>query len=350
MLYSGIAWNCAGFDVHVVDDTGRTVRPTRTFAADSTAELITYIRGLGEGAVAVVESTNGIIDGRLMAAGIEVRRADPAVLPPRPAFGSVSAPDVAQAGRREAGALTVLERHRGTQTGLEQDLAAGYAASAAQVDALTARGKWFGHGARDRREIALTFDDGPQRTYTEQVLDILERYGVPATFFCVGLYAKAVPEYLARMREQGHAIGNHTWSHPFLPELTKPQFLAQVERTGEAIANACGVAPTLFRPPYGSRSPEVMGWLAEIDATTVVWDVAPDDWAMPGADTIARLVLDEAQPGSVVLLHDSGGDRGQTVAALPPIIEGLLARGFSFARVDDLMRAGRGTTMDSASA
>jgi peptidoglycan/xylan/chitin deacetylase (PgdA/CDA1 family) len=202
---------------------------------------------------------------------------------------------------------------------------------------MTASGRCLSHGDRARREVALTFDDGPRPPYTGRVLDVLERYGVPATFFCVGLNAGAYPEYLARMRAQGHGLGNHTWSHPFLPDLSRPQLVAQISRAGEAIAEAGdGVAPGLFRPPYGSRTPQVMDWLSEIDQTMVLWDVAPDDWMMPGADTVARNVLDQTRPGSVILLHDSGGDRSDTVAALPLIIEGLLARDYRFVLVDEL--------------
>ncbi|MET9232383.1 polysaccharide deacetylase family protein [Lentzea sp. NPDC003310] len=337
MLYSGIAWGEAGFEVHVVDARGETAVPPATFAQARTPELIEHLRGLPQTPVVVVESTNGVLDGRLMAAGIEVHRADPAVLPARPRFGSVPALDLARTGLANLAALTRLERARGTQTGLEDVLAAGYAASTEAVNRVTAQGRWFAHGDRDRPEVALTFDDGPQPPYTDQVLDVLERYGVPATFFCVGTYAKAYPETLARMVEQGHTLGNHTWSHPFLPELTRSQLAEQVERTGDAIAEATGTKTTLFRPPYGSRSPEVVGWLGEMDLTTVLWDVAPDDWQMPGTDFISGTVLDEARAGSIVLLHDSGGDRSQTVASLSDMIEGLLARDFRFVVVDDLL-------------
>src|SRR5262249_30880498 len=107
--------------------------------------------------------------------------------------------------------------------------------------------------------------------------------------------------------------------------------------------------PLLLRPPYGAVTPEVLDWLVDLDRTMVFWDVAPDDWSMPGADTIARIVLEQIAPGSVVLLHDGGGDRSQTVAALPVIIEGLLDRGFGFVRVDDLLRRPSEPTPSGAS-
>jgi peptidoglycan/xylan/chitin deacetylase (PgdA/CDA1 family) len=141
------------------------------------------------------------------------------------------------------------------------------------------------------------------------------------------------------MTEAGHGLGNHTWSHPFLPDLTVGEFALQLERTDEALA-AAGRLPErrLFRPPYGSRSPEALAWLGAQDdgPTMVLWDVEADDWAMPGAAAITGTVLDQARPGSVVLLHDGGGDRSQTAEALPGIIEGLLADGYRFARVEEL--------------
>ncbi|HEX6469495.1 MAG TPA: polysaccharide deacetylase family protein [Streptosporangiaceae bacterium] len=338
-LYAGIAWSAAGYEAEIVDGDGRAVTPPVRFGAARTDEMIAYLRGVDR-VVAVVDSTNGVLDGRLMAAGLAVRRADPWLLPERPAFGSVPAGALARAACRNPSLLAPLERGRGTQTGREAELDRWIAASAADDEALTASGRCLAHGPRDRREIALTFDDGPLPPYTGQILDILERYGVPATFFCVGMNSGPHAEDLARMREQGHGLGNHTWSHPFLPELSRPQLAEQIDRTQEAIALAGGGrAPTLMRPPYGSRTPAVLGWLAELVRTTVLWDVAPDDWAMPGAEAIARSVLDGARPGSIVLLHDGGGDRAQTVAALPPIIEGLLARGFRFVLVEDMVPA-----------
>ncbi|MEU8348326.1 MULTISPECIES: polysaccharide deacetylase family protein [unclassified Streptomyces] len=342
MLYSGVSWHTGGYHVEVLDGDGRRAMPPAEFTAGRAGELIAYLRAVGERMVTVVESTNGILDGRLMAAGLEVYRADPHLLPERPLFGSVSATDLAHTARRNLDRLTRLERRRGTQTGREAELDAWIVSSSAEVDTAVMEGRCLSHGERDRPTVALTFDDGPLPPYTGQILDILERYGVPATFFCVGMHARAYPEELVRMREQGHALGNHTWSHPFLPELTRPQLTEQLDRAGEAIAGASGGGvPSLFRPPYGARTPQVMEWLAAAGPRIVLWDVVPDDWSMPGAESIAAAVLDQTRPGSVVLLHDGGGDRSQTVAALPPVIEGLLTRGFRFVPVHELLPASR---------
>lgn len=334
MLYAGLGWTASGYEVDIVDDSGARVTPTASFGRAQIPLVIEYIRAAGDAVVAVVESSNGIVDGQMMAAGLTVYRADPPVLPDRPVFGSVPAVTVARAAQRGVARLTRLERSRGTQTGREWELEACIASSAAAQAALASAGRCVSHGDRGRPEVALTFDDGPQPPYTGQVLDILERYAVPATFFSVGLHAGGFPGELVRMREQGHQLGNHTWSHPFLHELTAEQVSAQLDRAGEGIALASGGAPpAVLRPPYGSRTPRVLRWLAALEPTVVLWDVEAEDWAMPGAATISRRVLDQARPGSVVLLHDGGGDRSQTVAALPAIVEGLLAKGYRFVPV-----------------
>ncbi|GAA2905321.1 hypothetical protein Acy02nite_86280 [Actinoplanes cyaneus] len=336
MRYAGIGWGPDGYQLEIIDDQGQRCAPAASFGPARIADLVAHVRR-DDRVAAVVDSTNGILDGQLMAAGVTVYRADPPLLPARPDLGSAPALDIARAAQRDPSAVRLLERHRGTQTGREDELAACIAGSEPALEALTAAGRCLSHGDREAPRVALTFDDGPQPPYTGRVLDVLERYRVPATFFCVGQHAGAFPDELVRMREQGHQLGNHTFSHPFLQELSRAQLAAQVLRAGEAVARAAGTGlPTVFRPPYGSRTPEVLGWLGELEPTTVLWDAEAADWAMPGADVIARRILDQARPGSVILLHDGGGDRQQTVAALPAIIEGLLARGYRFVPVSDL--------------
>jgi peptidoglycan/xylan/chitin deacetylase (PgdA/CDA1 family) len=339
MLYAGISWSVAGYEVEVIGDDDRPVAAPASFAVARTPEMIAYLQGFGPGLVAVVDSTNGILDGRLSAAGVVVYRADPELLPQRPVIGSVPAEALARSARRDLPRLSELVLAGGTHSGRVAEMVAGIEASVADLDALTAAGRCLSHGPREGTEIALTFDDGPVPPYTGHVLDILDRYDVRATFFCVGMNASAYPDEVARIREGGHGLGNHTWSHPFLMELSQPQLAAQVERAGEAIAQSSGGAvPTLFRPPYGSRTPQVLDWLARSGSTVVLWDVLPDDWAMPGADTIRDRVVAGVEPGSIVVLHDGGGDRSQTVAALAPTIEGLLERGLSFVDIPRLLR------------
>jgi peptidoglycan/xylan/chitin deacetylase (PgdA/CDA1 family) len=339
LLYAGVSWNETGYVVAIVDDDGRPSRPMATYAAARTSQMIRDLRDLAlrQPLVAVIESTCGLLDGRMMSAGLTVYRADPRQLPERPAFGSVPAGELASLAQRNLSALARLRSAGGTQTGRLDDLLAGRDASTVKLERMVRAGRALSHGDRHRPEVALTFDDGPNPPYTSRILDVLERYEVPATFFCVGMNVLAHPEEIVRIREQGHTLGNHTWSHPFLTDLSQAQLTEQIDRTGESIAMAGGSAPTVFRPPYGSLSPQVMDWLEGLPPAVTMWDVGTNDWAMPGAEVIAREVHDKTQPGSIILLHDGGGDRSQTAEALPAIIEGLLARGLTFTTPDRML-------------
>ncbi|KZB79253.1 polysaccharide deacetylase family protein [Amycolatopsis regifaucium] len=337
MLYAGISWTAAGFEIAVLDGNGHGDRPPVRFAADRTKEIASYLKGLGGPVTTVVDSTNGMLDGGFMAAGLDMYRADPAILPPRPAFGSVSAVELARAAWRDPASVVRLKIDPGSLTGRMDEHFAAMASSDEALATMTAAGRSLEHGDRTRGQIALTFDDGPNPPYTGRILDILESYGVCATFFCVGLNAGARGEDLRRMAEQGHGIGNHTWSHPYLPDLSPTELADQLNRTGDVVAAAVGTAPAFFRPPYGSRTPEVLRSLTNLGTRLALWDVDTEDWAMRGPDVIARTVLRRTKPGSIVLMHDGGGDRSQTVTALPSVIEGLLARGLEFVRVEDLV-------------
>jgi len=245
--YAGIAWTPAGFEVAVLDKGGQPVRPLARFGPGQQGELTGYLAGLapgsGEPLVAVLDSTNGVLDGTLLAAGLPVYRADPWLLPGRPLLGSVPAQALADAGRHGLAALSRLTARGGTLTGRGAEHRAGITSSRAQATALTGAGRLARHGRRltpagAAPEVALTFDDGPNPPYTGQILGILARYQVPATFFCVGLQASAHPADVARMAAAGHGLGNHTWSHPFLPDLTRAQLAEQLDRTDEAVSRA----------------------------------------------------------------------------------------------------------------
>src|SRR6266545_4589567 len=201
---------------------------------------------------------------------------------------------------------------------------------------LARAGRWLERGDGTRPEVALTFDDGPHPVFTPRLLDLLRDLGVPATFFCVGICAAAYPELVARTVQAGHLVGNHTWSHPYLPDLTRDEVLRQVDATGEVLRNATGAVPALVRPPYGSRTPEVLRWFAGQDLTTVLWDVDARDWAGPGTEAIVHTVTTSATAGSIVLMHDAGGDRTQTLAAVPRVVASLRKRGYRFVTVDRL--------------
>jgi peptidoglycan/xylan/chitin deacetylase (PgdA/CDA1 family) len=342
MWWAGVAWQGGGFEVAVVDQTGREVLPATGFAGRQAAELVELLRGYADrapdGLGAVIDSTNGMLDGHLLAAGLRVYRADPAILPARPDLGSVSGPQIAGCAALASSALAELTVSSGALAGRVEEYLAGIARSAEIERELIRSGRCIERGAGAGRvpEIAITFDDGPHPAFTPQVLGVLARYGVRATFFGVGLNVNAYPELVGRATDEGHLVGNHTWSHPYLPDLTRDELLRQVDATNGALANAAGRPATLVRPPYGSRTPEVLGWLAEHGMTTVLWDVDTLDWSVPGTDTIVAEAARLTTGGSVILMHDAGGDRTQTVAALPRILETLLERGYRFVTIDRL--------------
>ncbi|MET8626835.1 polysaccharide deacetylase family protein [Kitasatospora sp. NPDC004669] len=178
--------------------------------------------------------------------------------------------------------------------------------------------------------VYLTFDDGPSPAYTPRILSILDRYGVHATFFEIGENVAAHPSLTKQVARQGHSVQNHSWSHPDLRRLSATSFNAQVSRTDQAIRAQTGRAPKCLRPPYGAVNGTVRSRAAGLGKQVVLWSVDPADWSRPGTGAIQSRVLNNVRSGSVILLHDGGGDRSQTAAALPTILSTLKARGYSF--------------------
>ncbi|WP_406280586.1 polysaccharide deacetylase family protein [Embleya sp. NBC_00896] len=179
--------------------------------------------------------------------------------------------------------------------------------------------------------IAVTFDDGPDPVYTPQVLRVLERHRVRATFCVVGTEVERHPELVRAIHDDGHAIAGHSWSHPNLQQLDPGGVAAEVERNLTAIDRAVpGYRVTWFRAPYGRWSPEVMGTLTASGLRPLGWSVDPRDWERPGATEIAERVLADTTTGSIILNHDAGGARDQTVAALEVWLPRLLRRGYRF--------------------
>jgi peptidoglycan/xylan/chitin deacetylase (PgdA/CDA1 family) len=182
-------------------------------------------------------------------------------------------------------------------------------------------------------QVALTFDDGPS-PYTSGILAALTQRGVPATFFVVGYEAAASPDLVRAEVNAGMSVEDHTWDHADLTRLNPAGIDSELQSTADAIQAASGRRPTCFRPPYGATNNTVIGAAARLGLTQVLWNVDPSDYTRPGAATIAARVLAAANgSGLVVGMHDGGGDRSQTIAALPAIIDGLAARGYSFVRL-----------------
>jgi cellulose synthase/poly-beta-1,6-N-acetylglucosamine synthase-like glycosyltransferase/peptidoglycan/xylan/chitin deacetylase (PgdA/CDA1 family)/spore germination protein YaaH len=202
--------------------------------------------------------------------------------------------------------------------------------------------------------IALTFDDGPDPRYTPAILDILRAKNVKATFFVIGLNGDLYPMLLQRIVDEGHEIGNHTFTHPDVSQVRQEQFRLEVNATERLFEARLGRRSLLFRPPYAEDiEPETPDQVAPLLFTsrrgyyTIGIGIDPADWQSPGVDAIVRATLEgaRAKRGQVVLLHDSGGNRDQTVAALPQIIDGLRGEGFEFATVSGLLGYSRDQVM-----
>lgn len=173
----------------------------------------------------------------------------------------------------------------------------------------------------------LTFDDGPHEEYTPQVLDILARHGAKATFFVVGRLARAYPDLIARIAAEGHTLANHTWRHEDLATLDKPAFDETVGRTQAILGD---LATPCLRPPYGSVGASTREWAAAHGLSVMTWDGSPEDWRRPPATEIADYIVKWAGTGMVILLHDGGGDRSNTVQGLDMALERLADQGLRY--------------------
>ena len=186
------------------------------------------------------------------------------------------------------------------------------------------------NGPRDRKVVALTFDDGPS-DYTDDFLRVLREKDVPGTFFEVGQVMPGREEEMRQILAQGGEIGDHTMDHVEYPGY------GQIAGAAERIRAYTHFRPCLFRPPGGGTNAGVIAAAGSLGMRTITWDVDPRDWSTPGTEAIYANVVGHAQPGSIVLMHDGGGPRGETLAALPRIIDTLRGRGYRFATVTGLL-------------
>jgi len=216
--------------------------------------------------------------------------------------------------------------------------------TAAYAGATTPSVTWFGglvhHGPRDGRQVAITFDDGPDPPYTLQIRDILDRYGVKATFFEVGKAVDARPDVSKALLDDGQLLGNHSYHHDAVRWLD-PRY-TELQSTQDAFARNLGVCPAFYRPPHGSHTPFMARVVEDHGMTMVTWDDSAGDWATDDGDLVAGRILDKVKPGSIILLHDGidgniGADRSVILRALPLIIEGLRERGLEPVRLDELL-------------
>jgi peptidoglycan/xylan/chitin deacetylase (PgdA/CDA1 family) len=178
--------------------------------------------------------------------------------------------------------------------------------------------------------IALTIDDGPSPVYTPQVLRLLAKYRVTAAFSMIGENASYYPGVARDVADAGHMIVNHTWDHANLTPLSGSLVRDEISKASDAIEAAAGVRPTMFRAPYGAWSAAALDCCASARLTPLDWSVDPRDWSRPGVSAIVRNILRNTGTGSIILEHDGGGNRSQTVAALKIVIPRLLDEGYRF--------------------
>lgn len=198
-------------------------------------------------------------------------------------------------------------------------------------------------GTDSQAQVALTFDDGPHPEYTPELLEVLDRYGVKASFFWLGVCVSRAPDVAKALYDRGHWIGLHGWDHRNFPTLTQAQLKQSLELSQAAIARACNldleyVRATMrdVRPPNGLFTPQTLKWLHLWNYRPVMWSVVPEDWVRPGVEVVASRVMGQVQNGSLIVLHD-GVCGGQDVAQTTDrILKNLLQRGQTFVTVEQL--------------
>jgi peptidoglycan/xylan/chitin deacetylase (PgdA/CDA1 family) len=234
-------------------------------------------------------------------------------------------------------------------------LALGGAAAAAGLTAagyqsMAPTGQWYGRTftglPRRTKQIALTYDDGPNDPHTLHLLDVLARHGVHATFFLVGGFVRQRPEIARDIVAAGHVVGNHTFTHPLLTCKSNADIRTELDDCRAALQDAIGEHSNLFRPPFGGRRPAVLRIARELGLEPVMWSVTGYDWDAPPAAAIEGKVIKQIRGGDVVLLHDGGhrqfgADRSQTVIATDHLIARYKAEGFGFATISEMMRSVR---------
>jgi peptidoglycan-N-acetylglucosamine deacetylase len=235
-------------------------------------------------------------------------------------------------------------------SGMLPALVAGTAAAAAIAagyQSMTPTGQWYGRTftglARDTRQLALTYDDGPNDLHTGRLLEVLARHHVQATFFVVGRFVRERPNTLREVARAGHVIGNHTFSHPLLSLKSVAEIRKELTDCRAAIEDAIGEHGNLFRPPFGGRRPAVLRIARQLGFEPIMWSVTGYDWNTPPASAIEQKCARQIRGGDVILLHDGGhrqmgADRSQTVIATDRLIARCKAEGYEFKTIPEMLK------------
>jgi peptidoglycan-N-acetylglucosamine deacetylase len=219
------------------------------------------------------------------------------------------------------------------------------AAAAAGYQSMAPTGQWFGRtfaeGMRGSKQIALTFDDGPNDPHTLKLLEVLAKHNVRATFFMIGRYVQQRADIARAVAQAGNVVGNHTFTHPLLIFESASQTRQQLADCHQALQDAIGEHSNLFRPPFGGRRLATIRIARELGLQTVMWNVTGHDWNAPPAAVIEKKVVRQMRGGDVVLLHDGGhralgADRAQTVIATENLIGRYRDQGYEFVTVEEM--------------
>lgn len=221
-------------------------------------------------------------------------------------------------------------------------LGAGAAAVLAGYHSMAPRSQWFGRAfcglTSGSRQMALTFDDGPNDPHTLNLLDVLAKHNVPATFFMIGRYVRERPDIALEVKNRGHVVANHTFTHPFLTFESARSVRGELEQCRTALAEAVGEHSNLFRPPWGARRPAVLRTVRQLGLQPIMWSVTGFDWDAPSAEYIQKKVTARVRGGDVILLHDGGHkafgtDRWHTVKAVESLIPRYKSEGYEFVTI-----------------
>jgi peptidoglycan-N-acetylglucosamine deacetylase len=224
--------------------------------------------------------------------------------------------------------------------------AAAAALTAAGYQSMSPTGQWYGRTftglARGAKQLALTYDDGPNDPNTLQLLDVLAKHQVHATFFLIGRYVQQRPEIAREIVKAGHVIGNHTFTHPLLTFKTADEVRRELSACRSVLQETIGQHSNLFRPPFGGRRPAVLRIARELDLEPVMWNVTGYDWNAPPSAAIEEKVAKQIRGGDVILLHDGGhkqmgADRSQTILATDRLITRYKLEGYEFLTIPQMM-------------